>query len=195
MELIKSPILFDPEAHTYHTPEGVRMQGITGMISRQLFPNEYKDVPQSVLDKAAGRGKAVHQLCELVDDLELTPDNPEAQAYISLKERLGLDYVASEYIVSDNTHFASPIDKVYADGDKFVLADIKTTYKLNESYVRWQLSIYSYLFELQNPGAVISKLLALWIRDGHASAYEMERIPVETVKELMQDKWKTPSSK
>ena len=185
MELIKSNVIFDPEAHTYHTPEGVRLQGITGMIHRQLFPEEYKDVPQAVLERAAERGKAIHNLCELVDDLELTPDNPEAQAYISMKERLGLSYVASEYIVSDNTHFASPIDKVYSEGSGFVLGDIKTTYRLNEEYVRWQLSVYAYLFELQNPTAKVSRLLALWIRDGHASAYEVERIPAEVVKELM----------
>lgn len=186
MELIKSSVIFDPEAHTYHTPEGVRLQGITGMISRQLFPDEYKNVPKHILDNAKDRGHSIHQLCELVDDLGLTPENPEAQAYISLKERLGLSYVASEYIVSDNTHFASPIDKVYAEGDKFVLGDIKTTYKLNEQYVRWQLSVYAYFFELQNPGAEISRLLALWIRDGHASSYEMERIPVDIIKELLQ---------
>lgn len=186
MNLVQSTVIFDPEAHTYHTPEGVRLQGITGMIRRQLFPDEYRDVPQDVLDRAAERGKAVHTLCQLVDDLGITPDNPEAAAYIALKERLGLAYITSEYIVSDNTHFASPIDKVYADGDSFVLADIKTTYRLNEWYVRWQLSVYAYLFELQNPGAVISLLLALWIRDGRAMDYEMERIPSEVIQDLLQ---------
>ena len=186
MELIKSPVRFDPVAHTYHTPEGVRLQGITAMIRRQLFPEEYKDVPQEVLNRAAERGKSIHNLLELMDDIGLTPDNPEAQAYTDLKERLGLSYLASEYIVSDNVHFASPIDKVYSENGNFVLADIKTTYRLNEEYVRWQLSVYAFLFELQNPGAKISRLLALWIRDGHASAYEMDRIPAEIIKELMQ---------
>ena len=180
MELVKSPVIFDPEAHTYSLPEGTRFQGITGMLRRQLFPDEYRDVPQHILDRAAERGHAVHQLCELVDDLGITPDNPEAQAYIKLKADLGLDHLCSEYIVSDEKYFASPIDKVYRDGeDTFTLADIKTTYKLNEEYVRWQLSVY--LFELQNPGAKISRLLALWLRDGHASGYPMERIPSEIV--------------
>lgn len=187
MELVKSTVIFDPEAHTYHTPEGVRLQGITGMLHRQLFPDEYRDVPRHVLDRAAERGHAIHQLCELVDDLGLTPDDPEAQAYIHLKAGAGLAYRCSEYLVSDNEHFASAIDKVYDDGDgAFTLADIKTTYKLNEEYVRWQLSVYACLFERQNPGARVSRLLALWIRDGHASAYEMERIPVEVIKELLQ---------
>ena len=187
MELVKSPVIFDPEAHTYSLPDGTRFQGITGMLRRQLFPDEYRDVPQHILDRAAERGHAVHQLCELVDDLGITPEEADAQAYIRLKADQGLRYRASEYLVSDNTRFASAIDKVYEDGESsFILADIKTTYRLNEEYVRWQLSIYAYLFELQNPGAKASGLLALWIRDGHASAYALERIPSDIIVYLLE---------
>ena len=187
MELVKSPVIFDPEAHTYSLPDGTRFQGITGMLRRQLFPDEYRDVPQHILDRAAERGHAVHQLCELVDDLGITPEEAEAQAYIRLKADKGLRYRASEYLVSDNTRFASAIDKVYEDGESsFILADIKTTYRLNEEYVRWQLSIYAYLFELQNPGAKASGLLALWIKDGHASAYTLERIPAGIIVSLLE---------
>lgn len=187
MELVKSPVIFDPEAHTYSLPDGTRFQGITGMLRRQLFPDEYRDVPQRILDHAAERGHAVHQLCELVDDLGITPEEADAQAYIRLKADQGLRYRTSEYLVSDNTRFASAIDKVYEDGESsFILADIKTTYRLNEEYVRWQLSIYAYLFELQNPGAKVSGLLALWIRDGHASAYALERIPSDIIVSLLE---------
>ena len=187
MELVEPTVIFDPEAHAYHTPEGVQLQGITGMLRRQLFPDEYRDVPQHILDRAAERGHAVHQLCELVDDLGITSEEADAQAYIRLKSEKGLRYRASEYLVSDNTRFASAIDKVYEDGESsFILADIKTTYRLNEEYVRWQLSIYAYLFELQNPGAKASGLLALWIRDGHASAYALERIPSDIIISLLE---------
>lgn len=187
MELVKPTVIFDPEAHAYHTPEGVKLQGITGMLRRQLFPDEYRDVPQHILDRAAERGHAVHQLCELVDDLGITSEEADAQSYIRLKADQGLRYRASEYLVSDNTRFASAIDKVYEDGENsFILADIKTTYRLNEEYVRWQLSIYAYLFELQNPGAKVSGLLALWIRDGHASAYTLERIQADIIISLLE---------
>lgn len=33
-----------------------QLQGITGMISRQLFPDKYKDVPDFVLKRAAEKG-------------------------------------------------------------------------------------------------------------------------------------------
>lgn len=187
MELVNSTVIFDPEAHTYHTPEGVELQGITGMLHRQLFPDEYRDVPQHILDRAAQRGHAVHQLCELADDLGITPEEPDGLAYIRLREEMGLVYRASEYLVSDNRRFASAIDKVYEEGDDaFTLADVKTTYRLNEDYVRWQLSVYAYLFELQNPGARVVRLLALWVRDGRASAFPMERIPSDIVTALLE---------
>lgn len=100
---------------------------------------------------------------------------------------MGLVYRASEYLVSDNRRFASAIDKVYEEGDDaFTLADVKTTYRLNEDYVRWQLSVYAYLFELQNPGARVVRLLALWVRDGRASAFPMERIPSDIVTALLE---------
>lgn len=187
MELVNSTVIFDPEAHTYYTPEGVELQGITGMLHRQLFPDEYRDVPQHILDRAAQRGHAVHQLCELADDLGITPEEPDGLAYVRLREEMGLVYRASEYLVSDNRRFASAIDKVYEEGDDaFTLADVKTTYRLNEDYVRWQLSVYAYLFELQNPGARVVRLLALWVRDGRASAFPMERIPSDIVTALLE---------
>lgn len=187
MELVNSTVIFDPEAHTYHTPEGVELQGITGMLHRQLFPDEYRDVPQHILDRAAQRGHTVHQLCELADDLGITPEEPDGLAYVRLRDEMGLVYRASEYLVSDNRRFASAIDKVYEEGDDaFTLADVKTTYRLNEDYVRWQLSIYAYLFELQNPGARVVRLLALWVRDGRASAFPMERIPSNIVTSLLE---------
>lgn len=187
MGLVNSTVIFDPEAHTYHTPEGVELQGITGMLHRQLFPDEYRDVPQHILDRAAQRGHTVHQLCELADDLGITPEEPDGLAYVRLRDEMGLVYRASEYLVSDNRRFASAIDKVYEEGDDaFTLADVKTTYRLNEDYVRWQLSIYAYLFELQNPGARVVRLLALWVRDGRASAFPMERIPSNIVTSLLE---------
>lgn len=187
MELVNSTVIFDPEAHTYHTPEGVELQGITGMLHRQLFPDEYRDVPQHILDRAAQRGHTVHQLCELADDLGITPEEPDGLAYVRLRDEMGLVYRASEYLVSDNRRFASAIDKVYEEGDDaFTLADVKTTYRLNEDYVRWQLSVYAYLFELQNPGARVVRLLALWVRDGRASAFPMERIPSNIVTSLLE---------
>lgn len=49
MKLTKSQIVFDQQAHTYTTLDGVFLQGVTGMIERQLFPDKYSGVPEFVM--------------------------------------------------------------------------------------------------------------------------------------------------
>lgn len=133
MQLAKSRVIFDPEAHTY-TLDGVLLRGITGMIESQLFPDKYSGIPDYVMKKAADRGHFVHEVCELVDDLGVSHESEEAKNYQNLKEIYGLNYEASEYLVSDNEHFASCIDKVYRESETdFSLADIKTTYRLDRN--------------------------------------------------------------
>lgn len=185
MQLTKSRVIFDPEAHTY-TLDGVQLRGITGMIESQLFPDKYSGIPDYVMKKAADRGHFVHEVCELVDDLGVSHESEEAKNYQNLKEIYGLNYEVSEYLVSDNEHFASCIDKVYRESETdFSLADIKTTYRLDREYVRWQLSIYAYLFEMQNPGCRVVRLFAIWLRGSTSGLVEVERIPDEVVASLM----------
>ena len=186
MELVKSNVIFDQQAHTYTTPDGVCLQGITGMIERQLFPDKYSGVPDFVMRRAAERGSFIHEVCELVDDLGIEHESEEARNYQRLKEEHALRYEASEYLVSDNEHFASCIDKVYRESNtEFSLADIKTTYKLDKEYVRWQLSVYAYLFERQNPGCKVVRQFAIWLRGGKSELVEVDRIPDEVVIALM----------
>ena len=186
-KLKKSKVVFYPATHTYVTPDGRMLDGITGMISRQLFPSKYDGVDEETMRNAAERGSFIHSVCELVDSLNIEHESPEAMGYKELKDTYGLRHEESEYLVSDNVHFASCIDKVYRDGEStFTLADIKTTYKLDKEYVRWQLSIYAYLFERQNPGAKVLHLYAIWLRGERHELVEVERIPDDVVVSLME---------
>lgn len=185
MKLIKSNVVFDQENHTY-TLDGVRLSGITSMLESQLFPHKLDGIPQSVLDKAAERGTFIHECCEMADSLGVVPDCEEARNYIELVMSNSLMHEDSEYLVSDNRYYASSIDKVFRENDNtFHLADIKTTYRLDKEYVRWQLSIYAYLFETQNPGAKVGRLYAIWLRCDKAELVEVERIDAETIMELL----------
>ncbi len=185
MKLIKSQVIFNPDEHTYMLG-GKELSGITSVISRQLFPNKYRDVPEYVLKKAAERGTMIHSICELVDDMGISHDSDEAQGYKELKDDWGLRYECSEYLVSDNEHYASCIDKVYRENETdFTLGDIKTTYVLDKESVRWQLSIYAYLFELQNPGCKAVRLIGIWLRGKNHEIVEVERIPSEVVVNLL----------
>lgn len=185
MKLIKSQVIFNPDEHTYMLG-GKELSGITSVISRQLFPDKYRDVPEDVLKKAAERGTMIHSICELVDDMGISHDSDEAQGYKELKDDWGLRYECSEYLVSDNEHYASCIDKVYRENETdFTLGDIKTTYVLDKESVRWQLSIYAYLFELQNPGCKAVRLIGIWLRGKNHEIVEVERIPSEVVVNLL----------
>lgn len=185
-DLRPSGVRFDAGSHRYFAPDGTELRGITGMLRRQLFPDKYSGVPESVLSAAAERGTLVHEACEVADCLGEFPDIPEARGYRVLKLRLGLEHAATEYTVTDGRRFASNVDKVYRDGpDSFALADIKTTRSLDREYVRWQLSVYARLFGLVNPGARVSRLLAIWLRGDRHEAEEVDRVPDASVDALL----------
>ena len=126
IRLNDSGVVFNKENHTYHL-EGKELSGITSVIQRQLFPNEYDDVPEEMMRAAAAYGSAVHESCELFDREWVNDGTVEVADYIQLTHTNQLVHEASEYLVTDTKHYASSIDKVYRiNQDTFTLADIKT---------------------------------------------------------------------
>ena len=197
IELTDSGVIFDPENHTYEL-NGTYLSGITDLLQRQLFPNEYANIPKAILDQAAAYGTSVHQSCEDFDANWFNDGSVEVQDYIQLCQEHSLTHEASEYTVTDFTHYASNIDKLFRVSDNtFDLADLKTYGKMTPEKLekaRWQLSIYAYLFELQNKDAKARQLYILHLRnkqkkDGsfdHISAIiPVKRIPSEICKELL----------
>lgn len=189
IQLTTSRVVFNKEHHTY-TLDGHQLQGITGMLHRRLFPSEYANIRQEVLDNAARRGSAIHDACEAYDNGEqvYTEYIAEVDAYAEATKKKKLRHLASEYLVTDGDYFASAIDKVYEVDDNTVdLGDIKTTSKLNKEYVAWQLSIYAYFFETMNPDIKVRHLYAIHIRDGKCKVVKVERIADAKVIALMAD--------
>lgn len=187
MKLNDSPVVFDQENHIYHLDDIV-LEGITTILRNQLFQKKYDDVPKEILERAAKKGTLVHEQCELVDALGIEPVVLEAKNYMELKKVHGLKPVANEYLISDEEHFASSIDVVFSgDSDSEVfLADIKTTAKLDIDWLSWQLSIYAYLFEMQNPHLKAKRLFGIWLRGEVKELKEVQRIDDETIKKLME---------
>ena len=199
IELKQCSVIFNEEDHSYFLPErNIYLSGITGMLERQLFPDTYKGVDENILLQSANYGRTVH---ESIEDFDMNWSNDGTQEvadYISLISEQGLVHETSEYLITDNENYASMIDKVYrVDDTTFDIGDIKTygimTSEKREK-ARWQLSIYAYLFELQNKKAKVRRIFILHIRnkqkkDGsfdHISDFiELKRIPSEIVKELL----------
>ena len=173
LDLVESRVVFDNEHHTY-TLDGRDLSGVTPIV-KWLFPDTYKGIPQSVLDKAAEYGTLIHSKCELADSMGIVQDEIVEQYQRIIKEA-GLEVACSEYLVSDEEAIASSIDKVFADDS---LGDIKTTSKVHMVNVQVQLSIYAYLYELQT-GRKANKLFLIWLpkpQYGTPMVKELERIP------------------
>lgn len=160
---------------------GKELKGITGVLHRCLFPDLYKGVSQEVLNNAASAGSVVHEQIELYDTLGFEPSLPEVQAYIKMKDELGYETVANEYIISNGVDYASGIDLVMRKGDtenEVELWDIKHTYNVNRSYVEWQLSIYKSFFEALNPDIKVAAIKCLWLRNDRKRGLINKLIPL-----------------
>lgn len=185
-ELIQSAVVFNEEQHTY-TLGDKQLSGITTIIKQLVFPDMYKGISQAVLNKAAERGTRIHNLIQMwVMGILSNEDIAELQCFLDAFTAASLISHASEYLVSDNESVASSIDLVCLDADgNFVLCDIKTTSVLHTEYLQWQLSIYAYLFEHQNPTLQVGALKAIHIRDNKCEIVDVERLPDEYVEALL----------
>ncbi len=165
------------------------LKGITGMISKHLFPNKFDAVPERVLKTATERGSAIHKDIQSFEIFGIIKSEyqKEIENYVFLKKQKGFKVINTEYIVTDFEKFASPIDTVVTIDDKIILVDIKTTYTLDKEYLSWQLSILKYLFELTNPTLKVSGLASIWInrKDDTAEWVDIAEIEQNHIKELM----------
>lgn len=182
------PVLFNQEEHTYINKEtGVMLKGITSTLIRKLFPNKYSDIPQSILYKAAERGTTIHEEIELAETIGIEPATEEGKNYLKLKEEHGLNFLDSEYTVSDLEHYATNIDAIYEVEENVVdIADFKTTSKFDKESVSWQLSICAHFLELNNPHVKVRNLFGIWLRGDIAQLIPVERRTDEDVKALIE---------
>ena len=188
MKLNTCNVVFDPTTHTYRDGEKI-FSGITGVIKERVCPDLYKDVPEYILRRAAEEGTRMHNACELYEATGIETEGcPELQGYIAEKcNRPELaNYVASEYLVTDNNKYASSIDLTFeaADGTA-ILVDLKRTSVLNIEYVSWQLSAYAAMFEAQNPEVKVSAIYALHLRGEKHELVPLERKSADLVHTLL----------
>ena len=197
IQLNDSRVVFNKEDHTYEL-DGKYLSGITEMLQRQLFPDEFDGVPEQAIEQAALYGTEVHESIEQFDSSWTNDGTQEVADYIKICTSNGLVHERSEYTVTDGMNWASNIDKVFRRGDStFDLADLKTYGTMTVEKMekaRWQLSIYAYLFETLNPNANVGKLYIIHLRckqkndgstDHIANLIEVDRIPNEVCKKLL----------
>ena len=197
IQLNDSGVLFNREEHTYEL-NGKFLSGITEMLQRQLFPDEFDGMPEEAIQQAALYGTEVHESIEQFDSFWTNDGTQEVADYIDICTTNGLIHERSEYTVTDGMNWASNIDKVFRKSETvFDIADVKTYGTMTpekQEKARWQLSIYAYLFETLNPNATVRKLYIIHLRnklkkdgttDHIANLIEVDRIPSEVCKKLL----------
>lgn len=177
-----SKVIFDDVEHTYHL-NGKKLQGITGTLIPHAIGKKYADVPESILIPAMEKGKRVHSEIEMyLQGFEPSEPTDEFLAFKKWKWYSRTMFLQSEFIVSDNENFATPIDAI---DDEYNLYDWKTTYVLDLESLSWQLSICAYFNELQ--GNKVNKLYALHLRGFYEpNLVEIERKPNSEVQRLIE---------
>mgnify|MGYP004556721227 FL=1 len=184
-------VTFVEESHQYFLGKK-ELKGVTGTLIKKAFPDTYKNIPESVLMKAAERGGLIHNtfetFCSIFDaDIKKYP-NPteELQAFHAMLVSFGLHYVASEYLVTDGENFASAIDGIFADNEgNIYLVDYKTTATLHYDNVSLQLSIYAKWFEEQNPDLKVKEIVCMWFKNGQSKFQPLQRVSDEQIDELI----------
>lgn len=182
------PVLFNQEEHTYlNTRTGKYLQGITSTLVHRVNPNKYAGIPGRILNAAKERGSKVHEEIELAETIGIEPSSQEGRNYLKLKEGYKLDFLQSEYTVSDLEHYATNIDAIYEVEENVVdIADYKTTSKFDKESVSWQLSICAHFLEMNNPHVKVRRLLGIWLRGDIADLIVVERKPDSEIEALIE---------
>lgn len=206
-------ISFDKQTHTY-TNDGRLLLSVTEVIKRYVFPDMYSNVPEEVLNKAADRGTATHAIIEKYIKGTLTNEEYEANkadidSFVNEIDKRHLFLGQSECIVSDSELLAGTIDIIglfnEGKGERIIIADVKTTSRLNIEYLQWQLSLYAYLFLGSNQNAYlfnIPDLYGIHLRDGKCKIVKIEPLPLDAIESLLDairnnvqpEDWKKPQS-
>lgn len=191
IQLNDSGVLFNPEEHTYLLGDKY-LSGITPVIEHLLYPDTYANIPEAIVTRAAEYGSSIHDALDRFDSFWENDGSQEVADYIRLCAENGLTHEASEYTVTDGENYASNIDKVFRVSDnEFDLADVKTYSVLDSERfdkARWQLSLYSMMFERQNPKAKVRNLYIIHLRSKQTNICELipvSRIPADICKELL----------
>ena len=151
---------FDKETHTY-THNNVIYTSVTQLLSKHGLSANYKDIDPTILKQAAKYGNDIH---EQLEHLIKGTSKDVSQTALDGFKLLGgnITLMASEMMVwSELDRLSGTIDIMAYIVDKLAIIDTKTTYEFHELSVRWQLSLYAYLYFKQY-GTRVDEIKCLW---------------------------------
>lgn len=191
---IEHEIEFIPETHQYLI-DGVLVPSVTTII-KLIFPDKYKGISTSILQKKAQYGTKGHEVIEnigmnLMNDYEaleyindLYKDKEINQAmqislreYVRLCRKHNIEIIANEEIVNYGYEFVGTLDMIAWVNDKRSLIDIKFTAELDKEYLSWQLGMYEMAY-----GEEFDEHYCLWLPKGKVG--KLEPVNIKTKEEI-----------
>lgn len=172
---------FIEETHTYLL-NNKRIPSVSTILSKTMFKDKYKNVPDFILNNKAQFGTNVHKAIETdfwegLNDEELFC----YKQYLTLSQKYNLKVLEHEKKVVYKNLYAGTLDMTAILNGVEALVDIKTTYKLDLEYLSWQLSMYELAY-----GKQFEKLFTIWLPKGNVGKLkEVKRKSKEEIEDLV----------
>ena len=166
------------DVHLYLV-EGVIVPSVSKLV--EFVCGSYVNIDPLVLEKAANHGTQVHEAIERYERLNEATEGFEyyTTEYQALKEKYNLEVEDMEQMIVYDNHFCGRYDICDKNG---LIWDIKTTSKLYEDKLSWQLSFY----ELGKYKEVLHDVgYAIWLPKTRKHG-QVKEIPLHSTSECLE---------
>ena len=137
------------ETHTY-VYEGIVLPSITQMLKLK-FVHKYDGVNPATLNRAAGKGTALHKAIEDYEQQGIESDLKELRNYKFLKKAYKFECLDNEVPVvlfdGGEPIAGGRLDLVLGENGATGLGDIKRTATLDKEYLAYQLNLYRLAYQ------------------------------------------------
>ena len=142
------------ESEHIYLKNGILVPSVT-QILQLIFPNKYKNVDKTILNKKASFGTEGHSIIEKLDvsDINIAKNqflgikNKDLEVcireYLQLVEKHKIEPLEHEKMVSYKYSFCGTLDLIANIEGTRSLCDIKFTAELDKEYLSWQLGMYA----------------------------------------------------
>ena len=142
------------ESEHIYLKNGILVPSVT-QILQLIFPNKYKNVDKTILNKKASFGTEGHSIIEKLDvsDMNIAKNqilgikNKDLEVcireYLRLVEKHKIEPLKHEKMVSYKYSFCGTLDLIANIEGTRSLCDIKFTAELDKEYLSWQLGMYA----------------------------------------------------
>lgn len=174
-------IRFEKETHQYFDND-IELISVTRLMAKHGLAPDYSGVSRAVLGRKAARGTLIHEEIEAWIKRGEIGFTEEVASFVEYVKDNFIIPSGSEVIVY-NDICAGTVDLFMIDAyGKRWIADIKTTERIHEDAVAWQLSIYNALSDRD------ADIFAVFHfdREGRLTVRELKPKPKEEVERLFQ---------